>query len=64
MNRECESCRKAFKRIKSNQRFCSQQCARKVLFARFVQRRALELAEDADRQDPGQSSSDKEGRLG
>ena len=46
MDRECEGCRKPFKPIKQNQKFCSQQCARKVRFARYVQRKALGPAED------------------
>jgi len=40
MDRECESCRKPFKPIKLNQKFCSQRCARKVHFARYVERKA------------------------
>jgi len=40
MDRECESCQTPFKPIKANQKFCSQRCARKVWFARYVQRKA------------------------
>jgi hypothetical protein len=40
MDRECEGCRKPFKPIRLNQKFCSSRCARKVRFARYVQRKA------------------------
>jgi predicted nucleic acid-binding Zn ribbon protein len=43
MDRQCEGCRKPFKPIKPNQKFCSQRCARKVSFARYVQRKATAL---------------------
>ena len=47
MDRVCDSRQKPFKQIKPNQKFCSQQCARKVRFARYVQRKAAALAVDA-----------------
>ena len=47
MDRECESCQKPFKAIKPNQKFCSQRCARKVRFARYVERKASGPAEDS-----------------
>jgi hypothetical protein len=41
MDRVCESCQGPFTAAKQNQKFCSPRCARKVRFARYVQRRAL-----------------------
>jgi hypothetical protein len=49
IERECESCQNRFKPIRPNQKFCSQRCARKVRFARYVQRKALGPAEDSER---------------
>jgi len=52
MDRECESCQGPFKPIKPNQKFCSPQCARKVRFARYGQRKALKLTGDSQEGSP------------
>src|SRR5260370_24426746 len=53
MDQVCKSCKGPLKAIKPNQKFCSQRCARKARFDRYVQRRALALAGDARCHHPG-----------
>jgi len=62
MERECRSCQKPFKPIKPNQKFCSQRCARKVRFSRYVRRKRLALSGDSqDRSEkPNENARDME----